>query len=805
MKKLLSWLIILTLMLSPISYGQTKQTNDSPKQEVVYAKIDHTGAVDSLSVVNVFRLARDGVVTDFGEYESTTNLTNLESIEVKGDRIEVPAKAGIFYYQGNQPDRALPWLVDIDYFLDGKAVSAEELAGKTGELRLRLRISNNPEADPIFFEHYLLQVSLQFPQDGFHVLEAKDATEAISGEDKLLTYTVLPDKAADIELIASVRDFAMKPIMLNGLPFQMALELPDMDDSLGDLALLQDAIKQLNDGAQALADGLALAGSGGSELYGGADSLAGGGFQMSDGLDQFSEGLYQYQSGLEAYRDGVVAFDDGLGQLVDGIEQLSDGLNDYAAGSDQATDGLNQYIDGVNQYVGGVNQALDMIIPLINEVEKAKGILELIDFSEAIEQTKIASNRIDQALREIAEAIGEMDVSQFEAMKASSAQLLALLESIEAEAGAIPGLSDLISRLQAANGNLETQLQALETIAYQLRHPDLTALGVDPEDVNTQSLLAYMASQADQLDGVMAEIRAGTLHPVAGIISELIEFEAGLQDVLGGLSGLADAYRPIDDMIQGFDGSALEELKNRVLAASERYSELNEEFQRYLDEMGEELPAMIEELLANIDQAADGMNQLRDGGNSLVSGGEDIRAGFAQLNDGAHELAGGSDQLVLGARQIRDGSSGLTYGIRSLADNFRLMTGGSSEIAYGLRQLAGGIGAYRDGIGAYISGITQAGDGSRQLADGTDQLARETDGMDEQMKQQIEEMTEEFLPKDFDPVSFVSNKNTEVEVVQFVIMGQGINLTPEEAEEVVEEDDQTIWDRVVDLFKNLLP
>lgn len=757
-----------------------------------------------MSVVNVFRFEKDGIVTDFGEYEETLNLTNLEPIEVKGDKISVPTKAGVFYYQGNQPQKELPWLIDINYQLDGKDVPGSDLAGANGELKITLNVKQNPKADSIFFEHYLLQVSLQFPQDRFRVIQAEGATEAISGEDKLLTYTVLPEKEADIEVTANVTDFAMKPIMLNGLPFQMAFDLPNLDGSLSDLELLQDAIRQLNDGAQALADGLALAGSGGSQLYGGADSLASGGYQMSDGLDQFTDGLYQYQSGLDAYRDGVVAFDDGLGQLVGGIEQLSNGLNEYAAGSDEATVGLNQYIDGVNQYVGGVNQALDMIIPLIGEVEKAKGILELIDFNAAIEQSKQASDQIDQALRQIAEAISQMDLSQFDQMKANSAALLALLEGVDAQTGAIPGLSDLITRLQAANQNLETNLIALEGVSYNLRNPDLASLGVDPEDPNTTALLAYMATQADQIDGAVAQIRAGTQGPVAEILSELVALDATLQQALGNLSGLADSYRPIDDMIQSFDGSVLQGLKDQVVEASNRYSELNKEFQKYLDEMGQELPAMIEDLLANIDQAADGMNQLRDGGNQLVSGGEQVRDGFAKLNDGAHELAGGGEELVLGARQIRDGSSELTYGIRTLASNFRLMTGGSSEIAYGLRQLAGGIGAYRDGIGAYVSGISIAGEGSRQLANGTDQLSRETDGMDEMFRDKMDEMTEEFLPKDFDPVSFASSKNKNIEVVQFVVMGDGINLPKDNGPEAVEPANKSIWDRIVDLFNGLL-
>ena len=802
MKKPLIWLIILVMVLSPISFAQSSQL---PKQEVVYAKMAYDGSVDLLSVVNVFRLSTNGVVRDYGNYQEIVNLTNLEPMETTGDKITVRAETGVFYYQGNSPDKQLPWLIEIEYALDGKQVEAQELAGANGELTIHMQVKPNPEADPVFFENYLLQVSFQFPQENFKLMTAKDATEAINGEDKMLTYTVLPEKEADITITAHVTDFAMKPITLNGLPFQMAIELPDMDDSLDDLILLQDAINQLNQGAQSLADGLGQVGSGGNQLLGGADGLAGAGHQMSEGLSQFNDGLSQYHSGLEDYRDGVVQFDTGLGQLVDGLVELSNGLSQYAAGSDTATAGLNQYIDGVDAYVGGVNQALDMVMPLVAELDQVKELLDEIDFSEAIEESRNASDQIDQALGQVAETLEQMDLSQFDDMKNDSAALLALLEGVDSQTGAVAGLTDLIARLQTANQNLDTNLIALKGVAYNLRNPDMKSLGVDPKNPNTLSLMAYMSSQAKQIYGAVDQIRTGTIDPINQTIDDLSLLNATIQQALTGLSGLAESYRPIDSMIQSFDSANMQELKEQALAASETYHQLNEQFQDYMNDMGQDLPDALKQAVDGMDQAIGGMQQLRDGGDQIIAGGSEIRTGFGQLNQGAHELSNGSGELVIGARQIRTGSSELTNGIRLLADNFGLMIDGSSQINWGLQQLADGLTTYRNGLGAYVSGIYQVGDGSRQLADGTDQLARETDGLDDMFREQIEQMTEEFLPNDFEAVSFVSDKNKQVEVVQFVIMGHAINM-PDNGE--VENDDRiekTIWDRILDLFKELTP
>lgn len=801
MKKTILWLIILVMIVSPVSFAGA---NSTAKQEVVYAKLASDGSVDLLSVVNVFRLPQSGQVIDFGDYQETFNLTNLEPIETAGDKITTRAQAGVFYYQGNQPKAEIPWLAAIEYRLDGQRISGQELAGVTGELTIELHVKPNPKADPVFHDNYLLQISWQFPQNSFELIEAEGATEAINGEDKLLTFTVLPNKTADITIRAKVRDFAMKPLMINGLPFQMALDLPDMDGSLDDLKLLQDAIRQLNDGAQALAGGLGMAASGGSQLYTGADQLAGAGDQMSQGLADFSSGLSQYGDGLNQYRDGVVQFHDGLSSLMDGVADLAEGLNSYASGSDTATAGLNQYIAGVDSYVAGVNQALDMILPLVKEMEKAKDLLAGIDFSQAIELTRLAAEQIGQALDQIVAILEEMDLSQLEDMKANSARLLAFLESLEDQSGSLPGLGQLIAQLQTANQNLVHAVVALQVISNNLRAPDLAALGVDPEDPNTIALVAYMAAQADAIDGVIGQIQSGTIEPINQTIDALIALDQTLQQMLTNLTGLADMYRPIDQLIQSLDGAQLEALKQQALEAARQYADWNKKLQTFLNEMDETLPDMLKQLLEGVDQASSGLSQLRGAGDQIVTGGADVKDGFNKLNEGARGLAGGGTKLADGARMIKGGSDELIGGITSLADNFSRMTQASGQISWGLRQLSGGLASYRDGVGSFVNGVSLAGAGSRQLADGTDQLQRETDGMDEKIRETMDEMTKDLLPKEFDPVSFVSSKNKNIEVVQFVMMGPAINLPAENGSEEPISQSKTIWDRIVDLFKGIV-
>ena len=68
------------------------------------------------------------------------------------------------------------------------------------------------------------------------------------------------------------------------------------------------------------------------------------------------------------------------------------------------------------------------------------------------------------------------------------------------------------------------------------------------------------------------------------------------------------------------------------------------------------------------------------------------------------------------------------------------------------------------------------------------------------MKRQIADMTAEFDFPKFDPVSFASPQNANVEAVQFVMTTAAIEQ-PETPEPEEPEQEQTIWDRFLALFQ----
>ncbi|MBR3439562.1 MAG: MMPL family transporter, partial [Clostridia bacterium] len=113
------------------------------KSETVYINIKSTGDIENINVT-------DWLHTDKGEVRVTdrSGLKNIENI--KGDTLPVEEGADLvwnmtetdLYYSG-ETNKKPPVDIDISYTLDGKKISPEKLAGKSGKVRIDVRMNNN--------------------------------------------------------------------------------------------------------------------------------------------------------------------------------------------------------------------------------------------------------------------------------------------------------------------------------------------------------------------------------------------------------------------------------------------------------------------------------------------------------------------------------------------------------------------------------------------------------------------------------------------------------------------------------------
>ena len=105
------------------------------------------------------------------------------------------------------------------------------------------------------------------------------------------------------------------------------------------------------------------------------------------------------------------------------------------------------------------------------------------------------------------------------------------------------------------------------------------------------------------------------------------------------------------------------------------------------------------------------------------------------------------------------------------------------------------------GTAALRSSISSLHDGSQKMAEGTDSLYRETADSEAQIKEKIDDILQSINGSMEDPASFVSEKNTNVKSVQFVIKTDPVEINEKQPAEEKPKEESSLWEKFLDLFK----
>lgn len=304
-------------------------SGSAEKQEVVYASLDNAGGMNSVYVVNVLKAAAGQTVQDFGTYDQVVNLTDTSTINQLSDSVILTmpesetASDTEFSYQGSVPNAQIPWNISITYLLDGQEISAEDLAGKTGSLELRIETAQNQSVDPRYYENYLMQITCTLPMKNATNVKTDQGSIALSGSDVTVSFMVMPDADGNVSLSADVTNFEMSGISFAAIPFSMALDFPDTDSLVSQFDALIDGTEQLHSGAQDLAAGVSSVDAATKQAATGAANLATGATQMTQGLQKYQQGL----------RDSAAAAQDSVSEedIADARQNYEAALGEYAA------------------------------------------------------------------------------------------------------------------------------------------------------------------------------------------------------------------------------------------------------------------------------------------------------------------------------------------------------------------------------------------------------------------------------------------------------------------------------------------
>ena len=355
--------------------GADQENVGAEKEETVYVFTDASGKQKSMTVSNWLKNTTGAdKLYDNSILQNIENVKGDESFTQNGDILTWDAAGNDIYYQGTT-DKAAPVTQKITYFLDDKEVSPEELAGKSGKVKIHIDYDNTEKYSDVFVP-FTTMTGIIFSNDNVKNVEVDNGSVISEGKNTVVVGMAFPglsdslqgakddakhlleeteasqksrDKLEDLEIPSSVEitmdatDFKMSTCMtmvFSGL-FDDDEELDEDHDSI--LKDMDEKIADLEQDGNDLADGA-------GKLSDGIDEAADGSTELSDGAGELASGIKEYTDGVSEVNDGASQLSDGTSELVKSLPTLTSGLKNYTNGVQQVDNGLGEMVSNMPEF-----------------------------------------------------------------------------------------------------------------------------------------------------------------------------------------------------------------------------------------------------------------------------------------------------------------------------------------------------------------------------------------------------------------------------------------------------------------------
>ena len=530
--------------------AETTEQKKPSKDETVYVLANADGSVKKIIVSDWIKNNGGKTVSDKTELSDIKNVKGDESYVMDTDNMrEWNADGKDIYYQGTI-SKALPVDLKVSYELDGKPVSAESLAGKSGKVTIRFDYTNNQYKNVSIdgkntkiYVPFVMLTGLLLDNDIFTNVEISNGKIINDGDRIIAVGFALPGMQENlnlsrdkvdipdfVEITADVNNFALSntlTVAANSIISDLDVsKLDSADDLQASLTELSSAMSKLLDGSSELYGGLSELLLKSNELISGVDKLANGASALSDGAAALSAGLSELVSNNDTLNAGAKQVFDTL------LSAVSQKLKDNGITVDTLT------VENYKTVIGGL---------LENPTDSQKA--ELINIADAALNAKLSAIGVPQNYYGAVKVLLATKLSSGETQESAMAEIAAMLQNI----------SDLQNAAATAESEYGKQIiNALcLNLANQTLEPTVKEAVAQLDSYNEfyKGVLAYTAGAKQAYDG-STELKNGAKELSDGANA----LKSGSSQLVGGVQQLTDGSKRLADGLKEFNEKGISKL-----------------------------------------------------------------------------------------------------------------------------------------------------------------------------------------------------------------------------------------------------
>ncbi len=318
-KKMISGLLLFTIT----SY-MTIPVFAASKSETVYSNLDSNGKeYKTIVSTQLTNEDKSDEITDISNLLNIENTNGDETFKKEGNQIVWDSNGNNIYYKG-ESDKQLPVECKITYELNGEEISAEELKGKSGNVKIKINYTNNEKhivsingKQVTMYTPFIIVAGTKIDNAKNKNIQITNGKIVDNGESTLAVGIAMPGMQENIGISKSKID----------IPEEIEISMETEDFEMGNIIAVV-AVKGIDED---LTSDL-------NSMYSQIDELSNASNEILAGANQLKEGTSELVSGVDQLKDGTGAAYAGSKQIKDEVEESTKNLkNDNTPAIDEKT------------------------------------------------------------------------------------------------------------------------------------------------------------------------------------------------------------------------------------------------------------------------------------------------------------------------------------------------------------------------------------------------------------------------------------------------------------------------------------
>ncbi len=368
MKKGVISLLVLSMLSTPVSsYALTKE-------ETVYSKLNTDGSFKKTLVnEHYYNENKDRTLEDLTDLKNIININSDSKVTINNNKVVMNSNGEDIYIQG-ETDKELPISEMITYKLNGKDIKLDDLLGKSGNVEITIKYTNNDKKftyingkGETLYTPFVVSTVTSFKGDNNSNLNITNGRVIDNGIGYTIVALSTPGlyeslnlkelKGLDeVKITMDTKSFELPTIYSVATPKVIDREDLDifnkLDSAYSDIDKLGSAMKELKEGSETILENLN---------------------KVSDGSSKIFESLTIVLDNLDKISNGVLSLDEGLTKVVSGLESSKEDFDKISSKLEdikKIEEANSQYINGLNTIKTSYEKLSSIPYEYLNEEQK---------------------------------------------------------------------------------------------------------------------------------------------------------------------------------------------------------------------------------------------------------------------------------------------------------------------------------------------------------------------------------------------------------------------------------------------------